>query len=101
MRVFYDEIDVLSPPPLNQRFYYVKMDNLAIPHELRGFRVFEAADVSDLISKIRIYYKLNTLPNLDVQLWSNQPFTGKRLDLQEELPAEQEFLWVRVVPKKN
>jgi hypothetical protein len=99
MRVFYDEIDIQAST--DQKFYYVKMDNVAIPPELRGFRVFEATATSDLISKITIYYKLNAIPNLEVQLWSNQPFTGKRLDLEEELPADQEFLWVRVVHKNN
>jgi hypothetical protein len=89
MRVFYiDEDD-------NQRRYYVKIDNLSVPDDLKGYKAIEAKSKDDLIEKIKLYFKI--IPNKTIQLWTNSNYTGKRLDILPEIPKDCEFIYARVV----
>jgi len=91
MKVFYiDEVDV----PL--RAYYVKMDNMNVPANLKGYKLIEALSTVDLLESVKMYYGLENYPNISVQLWSAQMYGGTRLDTMEEIPKQYEFIWVRV-----
>ncbi len=88
MRVFYVEENELRP-------YYVKMDNVDVPDSLKGFKRLYATSSSDLIKEIKLLFKLKK--DLTIHLWSNSNYTGRRLDTLEEIPAENEFIYARVV----
>lgn len=92
MRVFYDNNESTN---LN-RNYYVKIDNVAVPDELKGFKLITAFTIEELILKVGKYYGLDKNPDVLIELWSNSNFTGKRLDILKEIPLENEFMWVRV-----
>ena len=92
MKVFYvDEVDV----PL--RAYYVKMDNMNVPANLKGYKLIQALSPKDLLESVKRYYGLENCPNISVQLWSAQMYGGTRLDIMDEIPKQYEFIWVRVL----
>lgn len=78
------------------RNYYVKLDNMLIPHDKKGFRLIEATSGSDLLEKaIRIF----GLPHSNFQLISSHmDITSPRLriDLMTNIPLEHEFILLRV-----
>ena len=86
MRVFYEDDTTL-------RTYYVKLDNVNIPEDLKGFKSIDANSVEELIEKIKKVFKLRQ--SLTISLWSNSNCTGKRL--LEEIPKENEFIYARVL----
>ncbi len=88
MRVFYVEENELRP-------YYVKLDNVDVPDSLKGFKRLYATSSSDLIKEIKTLFKLKK--DLTINLWSNSNYTGRRLDILEEIPKEDEFIYARVV----
>lgn len=88
MRVFYIEEDEVRP-------YYVKLDNVDVPDSLKGFKRLYATSIQDLIKEIKLLFKLKKEHN--IQLWSNSNYTGKRLDILENIPNEYEFIYARVV----
>ena len=97
MRVFYDNNDENESTSLNiNRNYYVKIDNVAVPDELKGFKLISACTIEELILKVGKYYGLDKNPDVLIELWSNSNFTGKRLDILKEIPLENEFIWLRV-----
>ncbi len=96
MRVFYiDEEEIKQ----SKRRYYVKVDNIDVPEELKGFKAIEASTVKDLKEEIMKYYNFKDIFN--IQLWSNAGFSGKRLDEMETIPLEYEFVWIRGVLNKG
>jgi hypothetical protein len=95
MRVFYvDEADQ------SKRRYYVKIDNVDVPDNLKGYKVIEAGSVEELKKLVMVQYDLNKNKNVSIELWSGQNRMGKRLDALDEIPKEMEFIWVRVVVNK-
>jgi len=95
MRVFYvDEEDI------SKRRYYVKIDNVTVPDNLKGYKAIEAESVDELKRFVIEEYGFNKNKNIDIELWSSQNRTGMRLDILKEIPKENEFIWVRVVPNK-
>ena len=97
MRVFYiDEEEEKS-----KRQYYVKIDNVSVPEELKGFKAIKAATTDELIERVKDYYEFNKNLDINIQLWSNANFTGKRLEILDKIPVENEFIWVRAVLNKK
>jgi hypothetical protein len=87
MRVFYDDTEL--------RTYYVKLDNVDIPENLKGFKSIDASTTEELVKKIKTVFKLRQ--NLNISLWSNSNYIGRRLDTLEEIPKENEFIYTRVL----
>jgi L-lysine 2,3-aminomutase len=94
MRVFYEEEEP-------KRRYYVKIDNINVPEELKGYKAIEATTVEELINQVKEYYKFKLNPDFVVQLWSNNNHTGIRLDTLKSIPEGIEFIWVRGVLNKT
>ncbi len=88
MRVFYEDITTL-------RTYYVKLDNVDVPEDLRGFKSIDATSTEELIETIKKVFRLRQ--DLTISLWSNSNYIGKRLDTLEEIPKENEFIYARVL----
>jgi hypothetical protein len=102
MKVFYIdedevEVDADAEDDMPKRAYYVKMDNMNVPDNLKGYKWMEASSPKDLLKSVKMYYGLENYPNLRVQLWSAQMYGGTRLDIMDEIPKQYEFLWVRVL----
>lgn len=91
MRVFYEEEEVES----KRRRYYVKIDNMNMPEDLKGFKAIEARTIEELKSNIKDIFELNKSIKYNIELWSSSNYQGKRLDL-ENIPEEIEFIWVRL-----
>ncbi len=96
MRVFYIDEDEMKQ---SKRNYYVKVDNIDVPDELKGFKAMEASTTKELKMEIMKYYNFRDVIN--IQLWSNAGLSGKRLDEMESIPLEYEFVWIRGVLKKD
>ena len=92
MRVFYIDEDVPS-----QR-YYVKLENMIVPDNLKGYIAIDAPSTTCLLEQIRYTYGIR---NADIELWSNQARQGKRLDTLNEIPKEHEFIWIRVASRQQ
>jgi hypothetical protein len=88
MRVFYEDITTL-------RTYYVKLDNVDVPDDLKGFKSIDATSTEELIEKIKKVFRLRQ--GLTISLWSNSNYIGKRLDTVETIPKENEFIYARVL----
>jgi hypothetical protein len=101
MRVFYIDEEEDKSKLTNERNYYVKVDNVNVPDDLKGFKAIKASSIVELTKKVMEYYRFNRNKDTAVQLWSNANYTGKRLDTMEEIPADIEFVWVRVVLNKS
>ena len=82
----------------NSRNYYVKLDNMLIPDDKKGYRLIEATSGPNLLEKaIRLF----DLPHHNFQLVSSYLDTNvshMRLDQLEEIPLEHEFILLRVKP---
>ena len=98
MRVFYVDEDEVSKKQCN---YYVKIANMNVPDELKGYKSIEASSTEELLEKVKEYYGFNHKSNICVQLWSGQMYTGVRLDTMDQIPKEYEFVWVRVLVNNN
>lgn len=92
MRAFYTDLD----ETVSRRTYYVKIGNVNLPDDLKGYKSIEADDTKELINKIIELYKFPTTSD-KIQLWSNQMYGGIRLDKMPVIPIEHEFVWVRVL----
>ena len=88
MRVFYED-------ELSLRTYYVKLDNVNVPEDLKGFKSISASTKGELIGKIKTVFKLRE--DITISLWSNSNYIGKRFDNLEEIPKENEFIYARVL----
>ena len=95
MRVFYVDEDEVS-----KRRYYVKVDNVNLPEDLKGYKVIEAESIDELKELINEVFGFNKKKNFTLELWSSQNYMGKRLDILKEIPKDIEFIWVRVVLNK-
>jgi hypothetical protein len=78
------------------RSYYVKLDNMLIPDDKKGYRLIQATSGFDLLEKaIRLF----DLPHMNFQLVSSHidtKISTMRLDQLEEIPLEHEFILLRV-----
>lgn len=90
MRVFYEEEDESK-----KRRYYVKIDNMDMPEDLKGFKAIEARTIEELKSNIKELFGLNKPNKYNIELWSRSNYQGKRIDL-ENISEEIEFIWVRI-----
>ena len=99
MRVFY--VDEDEDKSKKYRQYYVKIDNVNVPEELKGFKAIEADSTLDLIDRVNKYYGFDKKSDVSIQLWSNSNFTGRRLDTLSGIPVDIEFIWVRLVLNKS
>lgn len=88
MRVFYED-------ELNLRTYYVKLDNVNVPEDLKGFKSIDATSTKELIEKIKKVFRLRQ--DLTISLWSNSNYIGRRFDTLEVIPKENEFIYARVL----
>ncbi len=88
MRVFYEDITTL-------RTYYVKLDNVDVPEDLRGFKSIDATSTEELIETIKKVFRLRQ--DLTISLWSNSNYIGNRLDTLEAIPKDNEFIYARVL----
>lgn len=94
MSVLYDDND-----NQNKRTYYVKLDNVTLPDNLKGYKAIEATTPQELLSIVIEYYKLDRA-HIKVELWSTTKYNkGLRLDILNEIPKEYEFIWIRIVAK--
>jgi hypothetical protein len=105
MRVFYEENENENEKEKEninkeKRRYYVKIDNIIVPEDLKGYKVIEASSVSELIENIKEYYKLKDRVECIIQLWSGNKYKGQRLDVLSIIPEGVEFIWVRGVTNK-
>lgn len=100
MRVFYvDEEESYSPI----RHYYVKIDNIIVPEEFKGFRVVKAATVTELKDRIYEVYNFNENTRKYIQLWSGPiGLTNRvRLDTLLDIPKTYEEIYVRGVANNS
>jgi hypothetical protein len=102
MRVFYEDLEEEINSRLfvsDKRRYYVKIDNVNVPEKLKGYKAIEASTINELKSKIIEIYNLNC--NIfKIELWTSANNMGKRLDILNEIPKENEFIYVRFVEAK-
>jgi hypothetical protein len=97
MRVFYEYEEEISK--IQKRRYYVRVDNVSLPDNLKAYKALEASTTEELKEQIMEYYGFNKNDKLSIELWSNRNRQGKRLDELKEITEENEFIWVRVVSK--
>ena len=97
MRVFYEEEEEISK---KNRRYYVKIDNVNVPDELKGYKAIESISVDELKNKIIEYYKFYKFNKDNIELWTNQNRSGIRLDVMKDIPEDIECMWVRVLINK-
>lgn len=95
MRVFYDDESDIS------RNYYVKIDNINVPEELKGFKAIQASSIDEIIKKVRQIYNFKDKPEITIQLWTQQNCLGMRLDNMTEIPKDIEFIWIRGISNKS
>jgi hypothetical protein len=77
--------------------YYVKLDNVIPQNSNRiGFKRITASSGPDLVAKAMIVFNIIAPPRC-VQLWSSclTPHPV-RLDHLPVIPAEYEFIWLRI-----
>lgn len=99
MRVFYVEDD----DEIQERTYYVKIDNINVIDELKGTIVIKAKSVKDLMFKIKKKYGFKDENMKNIQLWSAViGVVGReRLDEKEMIPEGYEDIWIRGVTNNN
>lgn len=91
MRVFYiDEEE-------SKRSYYVKIENVNLPEELKGYKLFEALSTSDLLEGVRKFYGIKSIENMSIELWAGQRHTSERLDKLSIIPKDKEFISAYIV----
>jgi hypothetical protein len=79
--------------------FYINVDNIIIPNELRRTVIIEASNIADLKDKIMAYYGFNEVNGKRIELWSSRMGMKNRirLDTMSELPTTYENIWVRGV----
>lgn len=97
MRVFYIDEDENTNNE-SMPTYYVKLENVSVPDELKGYKAFNASSTSELIDQISTHYNIKTA---SIELWSGQVRQGQRLDTMPTIPKEYEFIWVRAKEKQT
>jgi hypothetical protein len=97
MRVFYEEEDEIL-----ERRYYVKVENVNIPDNLKGYKAIEASTIEELKKKVIELYSFDTnniSDKIRIEFWSGQINNSKRLDNLNKIPKDIEFISVRIVNK--
>jgi hypothetical protein len=79
--------------------FYINIDNIIIPNELKGTVIIEALNMTDLKEKIIAYYGFNEENNKRIELWSGKLGMKNRirLDILREIPKSCENIWIRGV----
>ena len=80
------------------RNFYVKLDNMLVPDDKKGYRLIQATSGSDLLEKAICIFGL---PHMNFQLVSSHidsKLSTMRLDQLEEIPLEHEFILLRIKP---
>jgi hypothetical protein len=79
--------------------FYINVDNIIIPNELRRTVIIEASNIADLKNKIMVHYGFNEENGKRIELWSSRMGMKNRirLDTMSELPTTYENIWVRGV----
>ena len=99
MRVFY--VDESEESLKSTRRYFVKLDNTTPPDEFKGWLAIDATTPQDLLQKAAELYNFINVQNVSIQIWSSSQPNSKRLDTLDEIPKENEFVWVKCVPIKK
>jgi hypothetical protein len=95
MRVFYVDEDIPESP----RQYYVKIDNIAVPNDLKGFKLINASTAAELKDRIYELYNFKENAKNRIQLWSAPigSTNRTRLDKLIIIPKTYEEIYVRGV----
>lgn len=99
MRVFYE--DYTESQPIRQ--FYVKIDNISVEDELKGFKIINASTAAELKDRIYELYKFNENAKKHIQLWS-APLgvsTRVRLDTLVSIPKTYEEVYIRGVANNS
>jgi hypothetical protein len=99
MRVFYEE-DTESQPI---RQYYVKIDNIAVSDDLKGFKMIKATTAAEIKDRIYELYNFNENAKKHIQLWSAPLGVSNRirLDTLITIPKQYEEIYVRGVANNS
>lgn len=95
MRVFYEDYEEIS-----KRRYYVKIDNVDVPDNLKTYKAIEALTIDELKTKIIEHYGFNKINKNNIELWTNNGYNGIRLDNMKEIPSDIECIWIRITLNK-
>jgi hypothetical protein len=101
MRAFYEEDTNESQQTIRQ--YYVKIDNIAVDGDLKGFKIIKASTAAELKDRIYEVYNFNDAAKKYIQLWS-APLgvsTRIRLDKLIYIPKTCEEIYVRGVSNNS
>ena len=101
MRAFYEEDTTESHKAIRQ--YYVKIDNIAVDGDLKGFKVIKASTAAELKDRIYEVYNFNDSAKKYIQLWS-APIgvsTRTRLDKLIDIPKNCEEIYVRGITNNS
>ncbi len=100
MRVFYED-NTLESQQIRQ--FYVKIDNIAVEDELKGFKLIKASTAAELKDRIYELYKFNENVKKYIQLWSAPLGVSNRirLDTLVTIPTHYEEVYVRGVANNN
>jgi hypothetical protein len=95
MRVFYVDEDEST----QTRQYYVKIDNITVPDELKGFKVIKASTATELKDRIYEVYNFKENAKKHIQLWSGPLGMSNRIRLDKliDIPKAYEEIYVRGV----
>ncbi len=98
MRVFYVEEDEKQEKN-ESRTFYVKLENIQVPDELKATKAIEANSVDDLMGKIIALYGFKHELRSNLELWSKPLGSSnrERLDTLDTIPKDYEDVWVRGV----
>jgi hypothetical protein len=90
MRVFYTE--EADDKPVQ---YFVTIENITIPDNLKGTKAFEADSIAELKNKIIAYYGFTLPDTIELQLWSGPTgASGIQINDNKVLLAHN-TIWVR------
>lgn len=92
MRVFYTEENEDK-----SKQYFIIIENIEIPDNLKGTKSFDANTIIELKSKVVAYYNFKLPATVELQLWSGPiGTTSIRLDRDiNNLSSAYNTLWVR------
>lgn len=91
MRVFYTEENEDK-----SKQYFIIIENIEIPDNLKGTKAFDANTIIELKSKIIKYYDFKLPPTIELQLWSGPLGTSSiRLANDRHILSLYNTIWVR------
>jgi len=79
-----------------QRAYFVKVENIQVPDQLRATKLIEATTISELKEKIYEYYEIHDNHRKNIQLWSASfgMQNRMRIDILDEIPENVEHIYI-------